>query len=402
MVRAGTAARGASTLSCVLVSCLVVVALAAPQAAAARSCGADEPSCGGPGNDAAAPRAAQGGEDVGQPDGAGESEPESEPEDGAAVTLEVSPVVDGSPDGGHLVTDPQTGLATLTFTPTGPAEQLAVLDHTVSNTGAVLLSEVVLVADGTGAPVDVGPLAPGEARVVRVGRTFTFEQVAGGLAGVLDQGATVTGRAEGDVVATAAGTSPLQLVAVLASPRLGLVKQVVAGAGDVTTGVDGTPVVTWSARAATAGEARLVRFRLRVTNLGTTVLHDLDVVDPMLDAEPLPVDSGDQGLAPGASTVLEVDHLLDPHDVLPAGPLAGWVEEDVRNVAVARGRDAAGVVVAEATAEAVLRVRAAPTAGAVEVLPAAGPGAAPGLFTGAMLFSALGAVALRGTRQRRS
>lgn len=316
----------------------------------------------------------------------------------AEVSLEASPVP--AADEGDLVLD-EDGLPTLTFMPSGKASQTAVHDYLVTNTGSTELRDVTLTTSH-GEELSAGSLAPGESVTLRGRRTITYDQARSGLAGLVTHEAVVSAAAaHGTVDARTEVT--IGVTAVLASPGLALVEEVVPG-GDVSVGADGRPQLVWSEAEVAADTTKVVRYRVTATNVGEVALHDLEVTDVSGDGADVLV--AGHSLAPGETVVTQVDRRFTLTEVLPGARAGEPVEAQVRTMSTARAVDGTGAV-ADAAAASVLDVRTevrppvdpgpAPTDRA-DMLPAAGPGEVLALLLAAGLLLAVGAGALRSAR----
>lgn len=367
-------------------SLMVAVLLAATAApAGATTCEEDCESSEDAGDDARpAPRSA----------GAAENGEEGAP----GLELEVVPVVGDEPDDGHLTRDEETGLATLTFSPSTPAEQTAVYAYTATNTGTVPLHDLEVVDDRLGTVLAAGDgtsLAPGEATTVRASAVFTFDEVASGLAGLLASSATATATDPDGTQVTGQDDAVVQLVAVLPAPQVDLELDVVVGAGDVIDDGD-VPTLVWTAEAVAAGEARTVRYRITVTNTGPVTLQAVEVALDVL-AAPVVAADDERTLEPGASFTVEVDRTVVPDDVPTAvATEGGEAEADLPATASLHATDDTGTQAVTATDEATVHAVLAGTDVRGEMLPAAGPReAAGGLLPAALLLLWMG-VALLG------
>lgn len=369
-----------------LLLAVLVVAAAAPAAATTCTDGTDGTDGCGSSEHGSEARSADAPGDTGQ--------------DAAGLALEVVPVVGDGPDDGDLTRDEETGLATLTFSPSTPAEQIAVYAYTVTNTGTVPLNDLEIVDDRLGtvlAATDGTSLAPGEATTLRASAVLTFDEVAGGLAGLLTSSVTATATDADGTQVTGQDDAVVQLVAVLAAPHVDLQLDVVVGAGDVVD-EGGVPTLVWPAEAVAAGEVRTVRYLVTVTNTGPVALQAIEVA---LDVLAAPVVAADDGrtLEPGASFTVEVDRQVVPDDVPTAVATAGGdAEADLPAAASLHATDSTGTQSVTATDDALVHAVLVGTDVRGEVLPAAGARVAGGLLPAALLLLWSG-VALLGVGQ---
>lgn len=330
-----------------------------------------------------------------------EQSPEAAPAAEPDLELTVTPVVGDGPDDGDLVTDPETGLPTLSFSPTGPAEQTAAFDFTVTNTGEVALHDVAVSDARIGVVLDAASgttLAPGEATTIRATTTFTYAEATSGTAGLVVTGAQATGSDDSGETVEATTESTIQVVAVLATPSVTVALEALVGTGDVVAGVGGMPTLSWSAEDAAAGDERTIHYRLTITNTGPVELVEVTAVVDVLGMQLVATDA-DTALAPGETTAVEVSHTITP-DEMGGDPATGV---EIRAVADVQATDDTGQT-ASATDEAVvLGVVVQPEALDQEVaeeLPAAGPGDAGVLLAVVAACLSLGGALLLVSRPR--
>lgn len=318
------------------------------------------------------------------PHGAGE---EMADESAPGIELTVTPVVGDEAEDGDLVAVDQ-GLVALFFSPTAPAEQRAIHEFRVRNTGSGSLHDVAVTDERIGTVLDPAAetvLAPGEVVVVRSAMTFTFEEAATVLGGLFTSTATATGTDDAGTTVADTADARLELVAVLASPTVDLLFEVVPSAGDVG-GAD-PPTVQWTRDQAAADEPRMVRYRVTVTNTSSV---DLEQVELVVDVLPTPLVTAADGivLAPGDELIREFDrqvHVGDLGDLDDVGEGGAGVDlvatATFTAVAGARGQTAIG------RDDAVLRATVLP-AGDAEVLPAAGGDPTTGFWLTLLLLAA--------------
>lgn len=315
----------------------------------------------------------------------------------AALTLTVAPVVGDGPEDGDLVADPETGLPTLTFSPTSPSTQTAAHDFTVTNTGQVALHDVGITDDRIGTVLDPEAgttLEPGASTTVRAAATFTYEEARSGTAGIVVTGARATATDETGAAATATGESTIQVVAVLATPMVSVDLEAVIGNG-VVEGPGGVPTISWSAQEAAVGEERTIQYRLTIANTGTVELVDVTAVVDVLGSQ-LTATAEGTTLAPGQTTVVEVSRTLTPDEM--GGDPADGVE--VRATAEVQAQDSGGQAVTATDEAVVLGIVVGPEE-PEETLPAAGPPRATnGLLALAVTAWLSGAVLLAVSRRR--
>lgn len=246
-------------------------------------------------------------------------------------------VGDGFGDG-DLVADPETGLPILFFTTNDRGPKTAVFEYTITNLGPGPLSNVVLTDDRLGSIVEAADglnLAPGASTTVRASEQFTYDDAAGGLDTVIVNVGVVTASGEDGSEVSDTDDAAIQLVAQQSSILIDLQKDVVAGAGDVEVD-EGMPTVTWSQAELEANASKVVRYAFTITNVGPSTIVDVELTDPMISDQPILSAADGVTLQPGASTTVEVDHLLTADEAFPEGPTAG----EVRNVATVRGANA--------------------------------------------------------------
>ena len=319
----------------------------------------------------------------------------------AALSLTVAPVVGEGPEDGDLVEDPGTGLPTLTFSPTSPSPQTAVLDFTVTNTGQVPLHDVGITHDRIGTVLDPASgttLAPGASTTVRAAATFTFEEATTGTAGIVVTDARATATDEGGAPVTATDESTIQVVAVLPTPAAAVDLEAIVGAGGLVAGAEGVPTLSWSAQEAAVGDERTIHYRLTITNTGPVELVDVTAVVDVLGTRLAATDAATT-LAPGESTVVELSRTLTP-DELGGDPAEGV---EVRALADVHATDGSGQA-ATATDDVVVLGMVAgfeQPQEQEETLPAAGPPrASSGLLAVAVAMVLLGTGLLAVSRRR--
>lgn len=306
----------------------------------------------------------------------------------SGIELTVTPVVGDEPEDGDLVAVDE-GLVALFFSPTAPAEQRAVHEFRVRNTGSGSLHDVAVTDERIGTVIDPAAgtvLAPGEEVVVRSAMTFTFEEAATVLGGLFTSTVTATATDDAGTTLTDTADATLELVAVLSSPSVDLLFEVVPNAGDVE-GAD-PPTVQWTSDEAAADEPRTVRYRVTVTNTSSVELEQLELV---VDVVPTALVTAADGLvlAPGEELIREFDRQLHPGDLGDVGAPADGVDI----VATATFTAVGGTQGQTATVrdDAVLRATVLP---AGEVLPAAGVDPTTG-FSLALLLLAAGVATVR-------
>lgn len=137
----------------------------------------------------------------------------------AAIEVAVTPLVaEGRDDGDLILVDEEEGFVALFFSPTAPAEQRAVHEVRVRNTGDTPLSDVEVTDDQMGtilAASDGTTLAPGEELVTQAEMTFTFDEVITDRGGLVLSTTTASGTAEDGTVVSDTATTRVELVAVL-------------------------------------------------------------------------------------------------------------------------------------------------------------------------------------------
>lgn len=334
-----------------------------------------------------------------QADGCGEASATSacgtDPADESTsgIELTVTPVVGDEPEDGDLVAV-APGQVALFFSPTAPAEQRAVHEFRVRNTGSGSLHDVAVTDERIGTVLDAAAgtvLAPGEEVVVRSAMTFTFQEAATGFGGLFTSTATATGTDESGAVVSDTADATLELVAVLASPSVDLRFEVVPGVGNVPAA--DPPRVQWTSDEAAADEPRTVRYRVTVTNTSSVELEQLELVVDVLST-PLVSPADGTVLAPGEELIREFDRQLHVGDLAGLGD-AGDAGDGVDVVATATFTAVGGTLGQTATVrdDAVLRAAVLPRE-AAEVLPAAGVDPTTGLSL-ALLLLAIGMASVR-------
>lgn len=312
--------------------------------------------------------------------------------DGPAIELSVTPVVGDGPDDGDLVpVDGHPDLFALLFSSSTAFEQQAVYELRVSNVGDAPLRDVAVSHERMGIVLEAAEgrtIEPGEELILRGAMSFTFTEVATTLGGLHESTATASATLDDGTDVRDSTDIVLELVAVLSTPSLDVVVEVVPSeGGDVTVGEP--PTLQWTDAQLEAGERRVAPHRVTVTNS-----NDVEVAQVVVETDHAeePLVSLEDGivLAPGESIVLEFDRVVEASEAV-AADLAGLGAADLVTTVTATGVDSVQEQTALGRDQTVLRallVADEPDDAAVlaATLPAAGSNRGVLLGVPALLF----------------